>query len=245
MYSSLQASLRRRLTKNLSFDAYYAWSHATGVQTGQFEISAAVSFGAEQIQTFKNRALSRGTLPVDVTHNFSADLVYKLPTLANSNRVVRSVFGDWTTSGIVKTSTGRPFNLITGGDTGDLTFIQRPNLVPGAPLTLSGVSPADGFINRAAFTIPAAVDSATGLILGNLANNVVRMPATFICDWMLGKRMVTSETLNLDFRAEFFNMLNHPVFAFPQASLSSGSSFGKSTSASDGRQIQFSLRFSF
>jgi len=245
MYSSLQASLRRRLTKNLSFDAYYAWSHATGVQTGQFEISAAVSFGAEQIQTFKNRALSRGTLPVDVTHNFSADLVYKLPTLANSNRVVRSVFGDWTTSGIVKTSTGLPFNLITGGDTGDLTFIQRPNRVPGAPLTLSGVSPADGFINRAAFTIPTAVDSATGLILGNLANNVVRMPATFICDWMLGKRMVTSETLNLDFRAEFFNMLNHPVFAFPQASLSSGSSFGKSTSASDGRQIQFSLRFSF
>jgi hypothetical protein len=113
------------------------------------------------------------------------------------------------------------------------------------PLTLSGVSPADGFINRAAFTIPTAVDPVTGLRLGNLANNVVRMPAAFVCDWMLGKRMVASETLNLDFRAEFFNMLNHPVFAFPQASLSSGTSFGKSTSASDGRQIQFSLRFSF
>jgi Carboxypeptidase regulatory-like domain/TonB dependent receptor len=245
MYHSLQASVRRRLTNNLSFDGYYAWSHATGVQSGQFEISAAVSFGAEQIQTFKNRALSRGTLPVDVTHNFSANLVYQLPKLANANAVVRNVFGGWTTSGLVKTSTGLPFNIITGGDTGDLTFTQRPNRVPGVPLTLSGVSPADGFINRAAFTVPTAVDPATGLRLGNLANNVVRMPATFVCDWMVGKRLVNSETLNLDFRAEFFNMLNHPVFAFPQASLASGTAFGRSTSASDGRQIQLSLRFSF
>jgi hypothetical protein len=61
---------------------------------------------------------------------------------------------------------------------------------------------------------------------------------------MIGKRIFDTEKLNLDFRAEFFNVLNHPVFAFPVTALNS-TSFGKSASADPGRQIQFMLKFSF
>jgi hypothetical protein len=243
-YHALQTSLRRRLTNSLSFDAHYAWSHATGFTTGNLEVSAAVSFSDDQLQTHKNRFLSRGTLPIDVTHNFSADLVYQLPRLTNSNGFVRNAFGAWNTGGLFKAGSGLPFTVTTGLDAGDFLFRQRPNLVLGMPLTLSGISPADGFVNRAAFAIPTATDPVTGLRLGNLGTNTVRMPTTVVCDWMLGKRVFSTEKLNLDFRAEFFNMLNHPVFALPVTALNSGS-FGKSSSADNGRQIQFMLKFSF
>jgi hypothetical protein len=244
-YHGLQMSLRRRLSNNLAFDLNYSWSKATGLETGSLEISAAVSFSSDQIQAYKAKNLSRGTLPIDVTHNFASDLVYQLPRLNGSGAFVKNVFGGWTTSGIVRASTGLPFNITTGQDTGDLNFTQRPNLVSGVPLYLSGRNPAQGFVNPAAFAVPTAVDPATGLKLGNFGNNKLRMPATFTCDWTLGKRLYGSERFNVDFRSEFFNLLNHPVFGFPTSSLSAGGLFGKSTSATDPRQIQFMLKASF
>lgn len=82
--------------------------------------------------------------------------------------------------------------------------------------------------------------------MGNMGNNSVRLPVTFYCDWMLGKQVATvGEKLKIDFRAEFFNVLNHTVFALPDNNLSSGT-FGKSSStAVDNRQIQFMLKFNF
>ena len=101
------------------------------------DISAAVGFSSDQIQAFgpppyntKNR--SSGTLSSDVRNNFSSDFVYQLPRLTGQNGFVKSVFGGWTTSGIIQASTGQPFNMTTGGDTGDNIFHQFPNLVPGA-----------------------------------------------------------------------------------------------------------------
>lgn len=243
-YHALQVSVRRRLTNNFSFDVNYAWSHTTGFQTGSLEISAAVGFSADQYQTPTNRELSRGNLFYNTPNNLSTDLVYKLPTLAGSSPFVKNVLGNWTTSGDLKASTGPPFTVLTGGDTGDGLVLQRPNRVPGVPLTLKGVSPANGFINRAAFTTPTAVDPANGLILGNLADNSATMPPSLFLDWMLGKRVYSSDKLNLDFRTEFFNVLNHPVFAPPPVTLTS-STFGVSSSTGFPRQIQFMLRLSF
>jgi hypothetical protein len=192
------------------------------------------------------KGLSRGTLPIDITHNFSSDFVYQLPRLEGQKPWVKALLGGWTSSGILKASSGLPFNIVTGGDTGDLNFTQRPNRVLGVPLYLDR-SPADGFVNPAAFSIPTIKDPASGLILGTLGNNVVRMPSTFTFDLMFGKRLYGNDKWYVDFRSEFFNILNHPVFGLPTANLSAGggSLFGKSTSATDGRQIQFMLKIGF
>jgi hypothetical protein len=247
-YNALQASVRRRLSNNLAFDASYAWGHSTGLETGAFEISSAVSFGADQIQAFgpppyadKNRW--HGTLNNDVRNNFSADFVYQLPRFASSNGFVKNVLGGWTTSGIIQASTGAPFIVTTGRDTGDHLFTQWPNRVPGVSL-YSGASPAAGYLNPGAFSIPTAVDPSTGLVLGDLGVNTVKMPFNFTFNYMLGKRLGSTEKLNFDFRAEFFNILNHPIFGFPTANLSSPL-FGKSTTASDPREIQLMLKVSF
>ena len=244
-YNALQASVRRRLTHNLAFDAAYAWSHATGLETGSLEVSAAVSFSADQIQAYKVKNQSRGTLPIDITHNFSTDFVYQLPRLNGANAFAKAVLGGWTTSGIFKASTGLPFNITTGGDTGDLTFNQRPNRVAGVPLYISGNNAAQGFVNPAAFVKPTVVDPTTGLVLGSFGNNILRLPASYAFDWSFSKRVYGSDSFFVDFRSEFFNILNHPIFGFPTSSLAAGSLFGKSTSASDGRQIQFMLKLGF
>ena len=249
-YNALQASVRRRLTNNLAFDVSYAWGHTTGLESGFYQVSSAVSFGSDQIQAYgpppyNLRNLSHGTLATDVPNNLAADFVYQLPRLAGSNGFVKNVFGGWTTSGIIQASTGAPFTVTTGGDTGDETFNQFPNRVPGVPLYLSGRNPATGFLNPAAFSIPTVVDPSSGLILGDLGENAVRMPPNFTFNYMLGKRLGSAERFNFDFRAEFFNILNHPIFGFPTANLSAGSLFGTSTTASDPREIQLMLKVSF
>jgi Carboxypeptidase regulatory-like domain/TonB dependent receptor len=249
-YNALQASARRRLSNNLAFDVSYAWGHAIGLETGYDQVSAAVSFGSDQIQAYgpppyNTKDRSRGTLAVDVRNNFSTDFVYQLPRLAGSNEVVKNVFGGWTTSGIVQASTGAPFNVTTGGDTGDENFNQFPNLVPGVSPYISGNTPARGFLNPAAFAVPTAVDPSTGLVLGDYPENSLKMPPNFTFNYMLGKRLGSAERFNFDFRAEFFNLFNHPLFGQPTANLSAGSLFGTSTTASDPREIQFMLKISF
>jgi hypothetical protein len=124
-------------------------------------------------------------------------------------------------------------------------FQQRPNLVLGVPTTRDGVSPADAFVNPAAFMIPTFTDPITKLTLGNLGNSVIRTRASLFLDWSVAKTFRTTERLHTEFRAEFFNILNHPVFATPINNLASGSLFGKSQSARDARQIQLMLRFNY
>ncbi|MGH9511390.1 MAG: carboxypeptidase regulatory-like domain-containing protein [Terriglobales bacterium] len=242
-YNSMQVSFRHRLSHNISWDTYYTWSHDTGLETGLFEVSAAVGGGHEQVQTYTNRNLNRFNMPVDLRHQFTTDLTYMLPRLSGSNGFVRGVAGGWSTSGILKASSGLPFNVFTGRDTGDGTFEQRPNLVPGVPIYLPS-SAGRGFLNPAAFAIPTAADPATGLKLGYLPNNYVRLPFTLAMDWDLAKKLYTGDKFNVDFRAEFFNVLNHPVFSTVVGTLSAPN-FGQAQGATDPREIQLSLKFNF
>jgi hypothetical protein len=241
-YNSLQTTFRHRLSHNLAWDTYYTWSHDTGLETGLFEVSAAVGGGHEQVQTYSNRNLNRYNMPQDLRHQFTTDLTYMLPTLASASSGMRNVFGGWSTSGILRAASGLPFNIFTGGDTGDGTFEQRPNLT-GEPIYLNAGA-GRGFVNPAAFSVPTDVDPATGLRLGYLPNNYVHLPFTLTMDWGLAKKFYPSERFNVEFRADAFNMLNHPVFSSVVGTLSAPN-FGKAQGASDPREIQLSLKFNF
>ena len=244
-YNALQTSVRRRLAKGLAWDFFYTWAHSNGVESGLLQATAGIGLASEQIQNLKNRRASRGNTSLDIRHRLTTDMTYELPRLANANSFVRGALGGWSTSGILKVLSGTPFNVITGQNEGNFRLQQRPNLVLGVPTVLGGVSPADGFVNLAAFAIPSFTDPVTGLTLGNLGNNVLRTRPSFFMDWSVAKRFKVTEKLKADFRAEFFNILNHPVFAIPINNLASGSLFGKSQSASNARQIQLMLRFTY
>ncbi len=244
-YNALQTSLRRRMARGLAFDVFYTWAHANGVESGLLQATAGIGLASEQIQNLRNRRASRGNTSLDIRHRLTTDLTYELPRLTSSNAAVRGALGGWSTSGIMKVLSGNPFNVITGQNEGNFRLQQRPNLNLGVPTTRDGVSPADGFVNPAAFSVPTIADPTTRLIFGNLGNNVLRTRPSFFLDWALAKRFKISERFNADFRAEFFNILNHPVFANPISNLASGTLFGKSQSARDARQIQLMLRINY
>ena len=219
-YHSLQVSFRRHLSKNVAWDSFYTWSHAYGFETGSLEVSADVGFGNDQVQTYKNRNYNRGNMPFNLPNQFTQDFTYELPRLAGAQPVERNILGGWKASGVLQAATGFPFLLLTGGDTGDSTFVQRPNVVAGQSFYLS-TSPANGFLNRAAFAAPTTVISPYGLKLGSMANNTVHMNPTLTFDFALAKQLYSGDKLKADFRAEAFNILNHPVFATPVATLGS------------------------
>jgi hypothetical protein len=149
-------------------------------------------------------------------------------------------------------------NTPGGGNTRN---VRRPDRVPGVDLFL-----ANGYLNPAAFSTPAPGT------FGNLVRNEVHGPASFQADLTVSKKIATSETTSVNFRVEFFNILNHPIFANPPSRLnnslgtgtnqvqpgqpftagSAGSSFGKfnqtvgtTVGLGTNRQIQFALRFDF
>jgi hypothetical protein len=122
------------------------------------------------------------------------------------------------------------FNLFAGFGT------QRPNITgdPGLP---SSQQTTAQFFNTAAFSV------APQFTIGSSSRNPVRGPHYRNADIALIKRTYFSETRNIEFRAEFFNLTNTPPLGAPNAVLGAG--FGSITSAGDPRVIQFGLKFGF
>src|SRR5262249_37943386 len=136
------------------------------------------------------------------------------------------VFGGWELAGLATASTGRPVNItikrsasqLPDGNTGS----QRPNLVPGMSIYAVDQTINDWF-NPAAFVLPAKGT------WGNLGRYAARGPGYYEIDTALQKRFLLTERFSLNFRAEAFNLFNHPIFASPSGNISS-SGFGTITS---------------
>ena len=245
LYDGLELSYRRRLARGLGADAHYTWSHAIGIESGMSELSSGIGIGSEQIQSFQNVAASRGNLPFDVRHQVALDFHYEFPRVNLSSSLVRKLANGWEVAGIATITSGDPFNVVTGGDTGDGRLVQRPNVVAGINPIINGVSPANGMLNLAAFAVPTTVDPSTGLILGDMGNNVLRTRPVLTMDSALVKTTGIREGLNLQFRAEFFNVTNHPNFGAPFNSMAVPALFGKSLTVGPGREGQMGLKLIF
>ncbi|MGH9627152.1 MAG: hypothetical protein ACRD7E_02145, partial [Bryobacteraceae bacterium] len=146
------------------------------------------------------------------------------------------ILGNWQWSNILGLYGGRPVNVVLGFDNANIGgSAQRPNLV-GNPIP--DEQTRERWINRAAFAAPAP------FTYGNAGRNVLRGPGRTNYDVALVKNMPLSEGTNLQFRGEFFNVLNTVNFGSPDANFSSNN-FGVITSAGAARSIQFSLKLAF
>jgi outer membrane receptor protein involved in Fe transport len=207
-YRSMQLQFTRRFIKGTQFLSSYTW--AKSVDTGSNDI-------------FDN-TLARGPSDFDVRHAFSAALTCNLPTFS-TNPVVKALLHHWAVDGIVAVRSATPFNLVarTLVLVGGVQQNIRPDLITGAPIYLDdSLAPGGKRLNPAAFAIPPAGRQ------GTLARNAVRGFPVYQVDLAFRRRFNLSERLNVELRAEFFNIFNHPNFADPVASLTS-TSFGRST----------------
>lgn len=211
-YHSLQASLEKRFSKGLLFNANYTFARSvdTFSDEGQFQV--------EHDQ--RNPRNNRGLSDFHRKHRFIFSFSYDLPFRGNV------LVSGWSLSGIGTLQGGRPLTVFDEDLSGFIfaSTRPRPNLAPGAnyedQLTSGSVSErVDGFLNRSAFV-------SSGAAFGNLGRNSVIGPRQTRFDLSLMKITRLSEQANLEIRGEFYNATNTPNFRDPVSNLSE-SNFGR------------------
>jgi outer membrane receptor protein involved in Fe transport len=246
-FHSLQISLQRHLTSGWLWGTQYMWSH--GMADEGF--GAGDTIGVQNVSCFK---CDYSSTDIDIRQSLSLNSVYELPFgpgkhFLSGGGAAGKVLGGWQVSGIAAAMSGRPINITIKRSASVMpdgnTSGQRPDLVPGVPIYAAGQN-INNWFNPAAFAKPAK-DT-----WGNLGRNIARGPGYYEIDTALQKDIPLTERLKLEFRAEAFNLLNHPIYSDPGGSISS-SSFGVitdqlndgATGTGTSRRLQFMLRLEF
>jgi len=236
-YHSLQAQVNKRYSRNLTLQGAYTFSRAIDI------FSNLSSSGSITPQPF-NIAADRGLANFHRQHVGSISFIYDLPRLSKRPAVLRHVLGAWQVNGLFSAQSGAPLNAVLGSDVAlSGTPNQRPNLV-GNPW-LSADRPTDAklaaWFDRTAFAQPAKGT------YGNVGRNILLGPASRDLNLGLFKNFspARSERFKVQFRSEFFSILNHPNFGNPNVQLSAGARMGQITSAGGARVIQFALKTFF
>jgi hypothetical protein len=241
-YHGMTVRVERRFASGLSFLSSYAWSKS--IDDGSGISTASDSSGVAQ--NARNLREERALSDFDVAHRWVLSYVYDLPfgkgkRIAPSSKVADLLVSGWQMTGILTMQTGRPFTVTVGRDqsaTGGNA--DRPNLI-GDP-NVSDPGPNRWF-NPAAFAIPAAG------AFGNAGRNILRGDGLHNFDVGVSRFFRVTERQSFQFRAEVFNLTNHPNFFFPTASLASTAVGAITRAANTGagaqRQIQFALKYIF
>ncbi len=290
-YNSLQVSVTQRVSRGLQFLASYTYAKSIDNGSGNgggSGISGVVNPGAvadtsiglgNQLNTRANRGVS----DFDRTHRFVLSFLWALPAPAFADGALpRRLLSDWQLGGIITAMSGLPIDIV---DTGAGSFygldrgsspLARPNLVPGTTCQAARSNvPAGYFFNPFVFVRPvvqrgqvipssrgADVADSIGTDIGNVGRNCLRGPRQVNVDFSVARRVRLTESKNIQIRAEFFNLFNHPNLANPisdlNAVVSSGSlnvatgrivnpgTFGRIIStASNPRLVQLAVRFRF
>ena len=219
-YNALQVQLRRNV-KQLALEANYAWSH---------EIDDEVNvFAGYEDPT--NPRLDRGNGDWDTRNNFTASAVYNLPELNGSKRLTQETLGGWVVSSILQTRSGLGQNVeVTSGIFGNY---MRPDYVPGQSVKLPGASWPNSSYNMNAFALEPGFDGVYGdpSSIGTVGRNPLRGPAYFQLDMSGMKNFPITEKVKMQFRADIFNILNHPNFSNVDTGICSAVSYPSATSA--------------
>ena len=239
-YNALQIQFQRRLSRGLQALVSYTWSHS-------FDSASAGSIGnASNSAAATNPNANRGPSDFDIRNALSAALTYALPS-PKLNPFVSVITRGWSLQSIIQAHSAPPVDIFNG-NFGTLSngFLAnpRPDVIPGIPLYLYGPQyPGGKAFNNIVVTggcpdgsdqigpfCSPPIDPNTGnpLRQGNLGRNALRGFGAVQWDFAVHRDFRIHELLTLQFRAEMFNVLNHPNFAPPIGDLSDPS-FGLST----------------
>jgi hypothetical protein len=206
-YDALQIKFQRRLTHGLQALGSYSLAHAIDIasnDSGSFNTPSALG-----------TKLDRGNSDFDIRHAVTLAASYDIPA-PGQNTFLHHVFGDWSLDTLLTARSATPVNIsgpffLVGGT----EFNARPNVVPGMPFYLRGTQyPGGKAFSSLAFSNPP--DGTQG----DLGRNVLRGFAAWQQDFAVRRQFHIKDKVTLQFRAEFFNVFNHPNFGNPVASLS-------------------------
>ncbi len=296
-YNALQMQLSRRFSTGLTLNSQYTLAKSFGTSGGSNDALTAANAARRPDETpAGGRAASfdydEGYNNFDVRHSFNLSAIYALPIgrgrsyLNDLSGVADAIFGGWEVGTIINARSGLPIDVrVTRSDVvcvtasgvvggagcrfvintpggGSSRNVRRPDLIPGVNPFLNNDRQ---FLNPAAFAIPQPGT------FGNLVRNSLHGPNFWQADLVMNKRFRVTETSNVEFKAEFFNIFNHANFANPPATLPNAlgtganqiqpgqpftraaagnfgilnSTVGRTVGLGTSRQIQFALRVNF
>ncbi|HLH05211.1 MAG TPA: TonB-dependent receptor [Bryobacteraceae bacterium] len=234
-YNALQVKLQKSLSFGLNFLASYTWSKSLDIQSeGQ----------SGSIETIYDLRRDWGPSDFNRSHLFVFSGIYQLPFgkgkahLANANAFTTTLLGNWNVGTIVTLNSGQPFSISAGGDIANVGGGSQRAEVVGDPQSGFQQSRLEWF-NTAAFALPAPYT------FGNEGRNNLTGPPLRNVDFITYKDFLFTERMRLQFRAEFFNILNHVNFGLPDTNVQD-TSFGQiNSTATAPREIQFALKLMF
>jgi hypothetical protein len=196
-YESLQASFQRHLARGLQVLASYTWSHS-------------IDSYSSNVITVTSPGLERGNSDFDIRHNVQAALTYDVPGIY-SNPLASRILKHWGFDARMSIRSGAPVDVIGSAVFDPLTGLYtqyHPDAVPGQPRYLhASWVPGGKALNYYAYK--AEPDG----IEGNAGRNSGRGLANWQLNLAMRREFPLHENLHLQFRAEAFNVFNHPNFS--------------------------------
>jgi len=272
-FNSFQATLDKKMSHGLSLLANWTWSktlddmpQATRVGNTE-DLNAGASYvyplyptGATGIPSAAMvtdiKALDRGRSDIDHPTAISASYMYEFPKLHSGNRALNYVANGWRTSGLIQHRSGDSLTAYMGTDN-SLTGLSQDraqqdfNKSTYAKQSGTGYCQAGkncvNFLNPAAFSVPAQTGPGTGF--GNVVKGSLRGPAQTNWNGAVVRSFPVYRETSMEFRAEYFNLLNHALLCNPAVNnpVSSSTTFGtiQGCTGDTNRVAQFALKYTF
>jgi hypothetical protein len=244
-YDALQVGLTKHLSKGLEFQLSYTYSKTMTNDTGYYGEGGQAATTNWYWQNLYNEAAEWGPAYFNAKQNLTFSYVYQLPygsgkKFGNSaNKAAKAVLGNWQISGIFTDHTGFSMDIGSSWEDTSGTGSRGPRANCIAPISYPhGVGPGATWFSTSSFALPA---SGT---FGSCANGTTTGPGMANLDFGIQKEFPITESKKLEFRSEFINFTNSPVFNAPDNGVAD-SQFGQVLSAQYPRTIQFALKLYF
>lgn len=260
-YNAFQASLNKRFSKGFNLLAAYTFAKNLGNADGNV---------GGYVQNAYAPNLEHGPVAPDLRHRLSVSYLYEIPVgrgrqfLNDARGVVDGFLGGWQIAGITAAQSGEALNAVMSGDLSNTgSFSYRPDQIAN-PYNFSfdtagqaamgcsnpGHQTLDCWYNQAAFvTPPLASGQQSAHNFGNAKIGNLRGPNLVNFDLVLQKNFRIRESQQIEFRSEFFNLFNHPNFGLPgggsSAPVDVPGGAAITNTATDNRQIEFALKYTF
>ncbi len=242
-YNSLQASATRRFSRGLRFMASYTWAKALDNNSGSGTGATFTQTDGDQTRP----SLNRGPSDFDRTQRLVVNFSYEIPNFGFSwknSGLGKRLFGGWQLAGVGILQSGTPVSILdTSGAALYGTSNSRASWAPGATVesarsTGRTQDRLDRYFNTSAFV-------RAGDLWGNTGRNILRGPTQRNLDLSVNKRIPVNERLLVEWRSEFFNLLNIVNFANPGGSITAASYGVIRTTTGNPRVIQMALKLTF
>lgn len=250
IYHSLQASLQNRMNNGLTLFFNYTWSKAIDNFPFGASATAVVPGSGYSLPVYEQnfKRLDYGPSDYDHRNVVSLSYVWQLPKFNGGKAFARFVVNGWQTNGIFAFRSGDPLTVTGAGNSG--TNLGRERGVWNGQNPYGGnacgtvTTACKSYLNTANFSTNPSYTVNLPLSYGNVVKGSFVGPQYVDWDVSVMRYFPIHEAVQFQFRAEYFNVLNHTNFGDPNASVTNGA-FGRVTSASDPRIGQLSLKLLF